>query len=159
MVIGGETESQSNRTCEKRTWTLEKNGAEIKMSAGPELINCRFWHGCAYDSKRQRIIVAGGSQLGNTVEILDIAPDGPMQNNEWRSGPTLPFNVFRHQLVYNPKLDSVFLIGGSFYEYNEYSGSVLKMEEESWTELDSMRLKTPRDKFVAMNVPRSFTEC
>ena len=157
MVIGGSNPIGT----EKRTWTLEKIGSEIKMSAGPELIWSRAWHGCAFDSKRQRIIVAGGSHIDilNKVEILDIAPDRPMQNNEWRPGPQLPFRVDNHQLVYNPKLDSVLLIGGNNHDAGDLSGAVLKMEEESWTELTSMSLKTPRQRFVVMNVPRSFTEC
>ena len=157
LIIGGSS-SNTRNTYEKRTWILIKQDASsIEIQPGPEMAVGRTFHGCTFDSKRQEIIVVGGEPTIAKVEILNVG-SGPIQNNVWRPGPEMQeeFRINHHQLIYNPKLDSVLLIGGW---NSDYSASVFKLEDDTWSELTTMSLKTPRRAFVALNVPRSFAEC
>ena len=111
LIIGG----YSNSGDERRTWILTKqNDNTFEILPGPEMAESHTFHGCAFDSKKQEVIVVGGVEGTSTVEILDVG-SGPIQNNAWRPGPELPedLRLYQHQLIYNPKLDNVLLITGS----------------------------------------------
>ena len=130
----------------------------LQFTKGP---NMKFNHndvmGCAYDSKRNRIVVVGGTFDSNRTEILDLSKD-PL---EWETGPVFPHLIRDHKLLYNQVLDKVVLIGGQGYYPNDifYDHVWTLEEDQGWVKRPDLKLKTRRSQFVAFNVPKSFASC
>ena len=85
-IIGG----SQNKITSKKTWIIDPtNGFQIKE--GPLLQKARKWHGCAKMTigGRTILVVAGGNEASNSVEILD-----PSEKDIWFWTPGLCFEIY-----------------------------------------------------------------
>lgn len=88
----------------------------------------------------------------SSVEILSL------NENQWKSGPELPYAMFASAMVEVPDY-GVLLVGG-FSKFTEELRSILKLDnaESEWTELPQ-RLKTGRNRHSAFLVPDTLAVC
>jgi hypothetical protein len=151
MVIGGWRNGYSGKT-------FYFTFGEESWTEGPELKNKRIYLSCGKirrnkESQEMSIIVAGGED-GSSVEILD---EG---SNEWQTGPELPFDIIRSQMVEDQN-GGVVLIGG-------YSLSVGNLDtlyqlphggqDAVWTKMEQ-KMKTKRWQHSAFLVPDNIVDC
>ncbi len=152
MAIGG---SQNGQISGK---TFYFTFGEESWTEGPELKNKRSFHSCGKirrneESQEMSIIVAGGSFL-SSVEILD---EG---SNEWRTGPELPFGIYRSQMVEDQN-GGVVLIGG-YSSPGEYLDTLYQLphggQDAVWTKMEQ-KMKTRRYWHTAYMVPDNIVDC
>ncbi len=161
MVIGG---WQSGTIAGK---TFYFTFGEESWTEGPELKEKRATHSCGRirrdkESKEMSIIAAGGfngsfpftpSPFLVEVEILD---EG---SNEWRTGPELPFAIWRSQMIEDQNGGVVLIGGGSsttsldtLYQL-EHGGW-----DAAWTKM-KQKLKNGRGQHTAFLVPGNIVDC
>ncbi len=157
MVIGGVQNDQRSGK------TFYFTFGEESWTEGPELKNKRGYHSCGKirrnkESQEMSIIVACGfnyvSLILSSVEILD---EG---SNKWQTGPEMPFEIYRSQMVEDQN-GGVILIGG-------YSPSVGTLDtfyqlphggqDAVWTKMEQ-KMKTGRNDHTAFLVPDNIVDC
>ena len=156
MVIGGfQNGSISTNTyyfnTEKENWT-----------EGPQLKIGRFDHSCGIvwkdsQSKEFSLIVAGGwsQSILSSVEILDLG------SNNWRTGPNLPFGIYKSEIVVD-QIGGVVLVGGNSISNHRYLDTLFKLphggEGAKWIKMEQ-KLKIGRNDHVAFLVPDNIVDC
>ena len=155
MVIGGYQNGQVSRK------TFYYTLGEESWTEGPELKIKRIHQSCGRirrdkDSQEMSIIVAGGYD-GLFLSSVEILNEG---SKEWQTGPELPFEIERSQIVEDPN-GGVVLIGGQLLSIKNYD-ALFQLphigQGAKWTQMEQ-KLKIGRREQTAFLVPDSIVDC
>ena len=122
--------------------------------AGPKLLAGRQLHRCGKlqkesGSSQESVIVAGG--YGRTsVEILDNGA------SEWRTGPSLPYNIFGASMIEDSSGGVVLIAGRNGTDLNTLYQ--LPNANSEWI-LMPQKLKVARHFQTAFLIPDEITSC
>jgi N-acetylneuraminic acid mutarotase len=156
MVIGGH---QNDKISGK---TLYFTVGEEDWTEGPELKNKRTFHSCGKirrdkEGQELSIIVAGGQDGSSYLSSVEILNEG---DNEWQTGPELPFGINWSQMVEDQN-GGVVLIGG-FSESIGILDTLYQLphgdQDAVWTIMEQ-KLETSRHQSTAILVPDNVVDC
>ncbi len=103
------------------------------------------------------IIVAGGSGGSSFLSSVEILDEG---SNEWHTGPELPFEIERSQMVEDQN-GGVVLIGGRSSSVNNLD-TLYKLphggQDAIWTKMEQ-KMKTGRHLHTAFLVSDNIVDC
>ena len=153
MVIGG----IQNEIPSAKTFFISNNDRIWRN--GPSLNYYRYSHSCARiptsgkNTNKMSTIAVGGYEISST-ELLD---DG---DDTWRMGPRMPWQLWGHGLVEDPR-GGVILIAGATVVFGNKK-TIYRLENadsnSNW-EIITQTLKNRNQNFVSFIVPDSFINC
>jgi hypothetical protein len=134
----------------------------IKWTEGPSLKYPRYYNTCGNirrdKTSQEMSIIVAGSVDPSTMSSVEILDEG---STEWKTGPELPFGIWRPQMIEDQN-KGVVLIGGG----QTSSGSLLNTlyqlpnggQDAVWTKMEQ-KMTIGRWSHTAIMVPDSIVDC